>query len=105
VIGRECQGRQAVCESLADAKFSEISRAASLRKRWSHKPWMNKTKVIIAGGGFAGLYAAMHLDKWLAGRADVEVTLIRVMTVRNLCRQILWRSQPANLEITSRTRI
>jgi NADH dehydrogenase FAD-containing subunit len=37
---------------------------------------MNKTKVIIAGGGFAGLYGAMHLDKWLAGRADVEVTLI-----------------------------
>jgi NADH dehydrogenase len=37
---------------------------------------MNKTKVIIAGGGFAGLYAAMHFDKWLAGRADVEVTLI-----------------------------
>src|SRR5678815_5149789 len=37
---------------------------------------MNKTKVIIAGGGFAGLYAAMHFDKRLARRADVEVTLI-----------------------------
>jgi NADH dehydrogenase len=37
---------------------------------------MNKTKVIITGGGFAGLYAAMHLDKRLARRADVEVTLI-----------------------------
>jgi NADH:ubiquinone reductase (H+-translocating) len=23
-----------------------------------------------------GFYAAMHLDKWLTGRADVEVTLI-----------------------------
>jgi NADH dehydrogenase len=36
----------------------------------------NKTKVVIAGGGFAGLYAAMHFDKRLARRADVEVTLI-----------------------------
>src|SRR5215471_7765935 len=35
-----------------------------------------KTKIIIAGGGFAGLYAAMHFDKRLARRADVEITLI-----------------------------
>src|SRR5437660_5786797 len=37
---------------------------------------MKKTKVIIAGGGFAGLSAAMHLDKTLARRADIEVTMI-----------------------------
>src|SRR5205807_1697098 len=37
---------------------------------------MKKTKVIIAGGGFAGLSAAMYLDKTLARRDDVEVTLI-----------------------------
>jgi NADH:ubiquinone reductase (H+-translocating) len=37
---------------------------------------MKKTKIIIAGGGFAGLYAAIHFDKRLARRADVEVTLI-----------------------------
>jgi len=37
---------------------------------------MKKTKVIILGGGFAGLSAAMYLDKtWLAV-ADAEVTLI-----------------------------
>src|SRR5215472_13842978 len=35
-----------------------------------------KTKIVIAGGGFAGLYAAMHFDKRLARRADVEVTLL-----------------------------
>ncbi len=37
---------------------------------------MKKTSVIIAGGGFAGLSAAMYLDKTLARREDVEVTLI-----------------------------
>lgn len=37
---------------------------------------MKKTKIVIAGGGFAGLYAAKYLDKHLAERADIEVTLI-----------------------------
>src|SRR5204862_2820469 len=37
---------------------------------------MKKTTVVIAGGGFAGLSAAMYLDKTLARRDDVEVMLI-----------------------------
>ncbi len=37
---------------------------------------MKKTKIVIAGGGFAGLYAAEYLDKHLARRPDIEVTLI-----------------------------
>ena len=37
---------------------------------------MKTTKIVIAGGGFAGLYAAMHFDKRLARQADIEVTLI-----------------------------
>ena len=37
---------------------------------------MKKTRIVILGGGFAGLYAAMHFDKRLARRPDVEVTLI-----------------------------
>jgi NADH dehydrogenase len=37
---------------------------------------MKKTKIIIAGGGFAGLYAAKYLNKHLARRPDIEVTLI-----------------------------
>ena len=37
---------------------------------------MKKTKIIILGGGFAGLYAAMYLDKTLARRPDMEITLI-----------------------------
>jgi hypothetical protein len=37
---------------------------------------MKTTRILIAGGGFARLYAAIHFDKRLARRADVEVTLI-----------------------------
>jgi NADH:ubiquinone reductase (H+-translocating) len=37
---------------------------------------MKKTRVVIAGGGFAGLSAAMYFDKKLARRPEVEVTLI-----------------------------
>src|SRR5215813_494249 len=37
---------------------------------------MKTTRVVIAGGGFAGLYAAIEFDKRLARRDDVEVTLI-----------------------------
>ena len=37
---------------------------------------MKTTRIVIVGGGFAGLYAAIHFEKRLARRADVEVTLI-----------------------------
>ena len=37
---------------------------------------MKKIRVVIAGGGFAGLSAAMHLDKTLARCGTVEFTLI-----------------------------
>ena len=36
----------------------------------------NKTKILILGGGFGGVYAALRLDKTLARRANVEVTLV-----------------------------
>lgn len=35
-----------------------------------------KTKIVITGGGFAGLSAAMYFEKALARRSDIEVTLI-----------------------------
>jgi len=35
-----------------------------------------KTRVVIAGGGFAGLYAAKEFERILARRPDIEVTLI-----------------------------
>jgi NADH dehydrogenase len=37
---------------------------------------MKRTSVVISGGGFAGLNTAMYLDKALARREDIEVTLI-----------------------------
>src|SRR4051812_21309077 len=37
---------------------------------------MSVTRIVIVGGGFAGLRAAMYFDKTLARRSDVEVTLI-----------------------------
>src|SRR6266446_3248787 len=37
---------------------------------------MKTTRIVIAGGGFTVHYAAIHFDKRLARRADVEVTLI-----------------------------
>jgi NADH:ubiquinone reductase (H+-translocating) len=33
-------------------------------------------RILILGGGFGGLYAAMHLEKTLAREANVEITLI-----------------------------
>ena len=35
-----------------------------------------KTRIVIAGGGFAGLYAAKEFERALGRRADIEVTLI-----------------------------
>src|SRR4051812_21222126 len=37
---------------------------------------MTVTRIVIVGGGFAGLKAAMYFDKKFARRADIEVTLI-----------------------------
>src|ERR671930_540376 len=33
-------------------------------------------RVLILGGGFAGLNTAAHLEKLLGGRPDVEITLV-----------------------------
>ena len=35
-----------------------------------------KTRILILGGGFAGLHAAMRLDDTLARSPDVEITMI-----------------------------
>ena len=35
-----------------------------------------KKRILILGGGFGGLYTALELDRTVAGRPDVEVTLV-----------------------------
>src|SRR5215470_15810700 len=35
-----------------------------------------RTKIVIAGGGFGGIYAALELEKWLFRFPDVDVTLV-----------------------------
>jgi NADH dehydrogenase len=48
-----------------------------MRKQIQETPnKMKQTKIVIAGGGFAGLTAATYLDKRLAHRDDIEVVLI-----------------------------
>ena len=39
-------------------------------------PASTPTHIVILGGGFGGLYAAMELEKRLAGRKDIEITLV-----------------------------
>jgi len=39
-------------------------------------PSNRKTKIVILGGGFGGLYTALHLEKTLARDPDVEITLV-----------------------------
>ena len=51
-----------------------------------------KTRIVLAGGGFAGLYAAKYFDKALARRTDIEVTLIAARissSLRQCCTK--WR--------------
>ena len=35
-----------------------------------------RTRVLVLGGGFAGVYAAQHLEKAIGRRDDVEVALV-----------------------------
>src|SRR6266511_4424004 len=35
-----------------------------------------RTKIVILGGGFWGLYSALHFDKAIAANPTVEVTLV-----------------------------
>ena len=37
---------------------------------------MERTRVVIVGGGFAGFHAAKTLLRSLRGREDIEVTLL-----------------------------
>jgi NADH dehydrogenase len=50
-----------------------------LFQMWFYKRWANTSgpkRVVIVGGGFAGLYTALGLDQALGYRSDLEITLI-----------------------------
>ena len=40
------------------------------------QPTHKRTHILILGGGFGGIYAAMHLDRVLLRNPDLEVTLV-----------------------------
>jgi len=42
-------------------------------------------RILILGGGFGGIYAALELEKVLARREDLEVTLITSFSSRRCC--------------------
>ena len=46
------------------------------RPKMTPAPGAAKKKVLILGGGFGGLYAALHLENTLARDADVSITLV-----------------------------
>ena len=77
------KARQGAGHELAgDGPHTEANSAwREMTSEWDYLPAQTpitarKTRIVIAGGGFAGLYAAKYLDKHLARRPDVEVTLI-----------------------------
>jgi len=35
-----------------------------------------KKRIVILGGGFGGVYAALHLERLLAGQRDIEISLV-----------------------------
>src|SRR5262245_5603171 len=60
----------------------EAARCQRFWKLWSQAENLMKSKaddkkrILILGGGFAGLYAALHFEKTLARDPDIEVTLV-----------------------------
>ncbi len=37
---------------------------------------MRSTRILVLGGGFGGVYTALHLERALAGRPEVEISLV-----------------------------
>ncbi|PYX77245.1 MAG: hypothetical protein DMG72_02285 [Acidobacteria bacterium] len=58
------------------SKFSARWRNCRLHCWRTSVAEQKKTRIVILGGGFAGLHAAIHLDDTLARDPDVEITLV-----------------------------
>src|SRR5437763_16572534 len=69
--------RRGVEHLKAAAPITSIASATLFHAaRSEHMSTKKQTRIIIAGGGFGGLYTALHLEKTLARDPDIEVTLI-----------------------------
>ena len=55
------------------SQTSVVSRERAAMSADSHAP---KTRIVILGGGFGGVYTARHLEKLCNGRQDVEIILV-----------------------------
>src|SRR6266849_37282 len=67
---------------MARSKCSARSRTSKCFNRQSSGCWstvmseQKKIRIVVLGGGFAGLHAAIHLDDTLARDPDIEITLV-----------------------------
>jgi NADH dehydrogenase len=60
---------------LAAVGHEEGNTVYSFRKR-SNPSTSERQRIVILGGGFAGVYTALQLEKTLARRSDIEVVLV-----------------------------
>jgi NADH dehydrogenase len=37
---------------------------------------LDKTRILVLGGGFGGVYTALHLERMLGSDASAEITLV-----------------------------
>lgn len=76
LLARSLLGYVVALESLVLASLS----GWLLRDMWMYKRWRNRhnrpVRVAIVGGGFAGLYAAIGLDRILGYHKDVQITVV-----------------------------
>lgn len=61
-----------------DSGAERVGDVASGRRTTHVEPWRSTapTRVVVLGGGVGGLAAARHLERPMARRSDVEVTLV-----------------------------
>jgi NADH dehydrogenase len=58
-------------EPLSQASSSDLKTGET-----ASRPSSGKTRILILGGGFGGVYTARHLEKLCGRRPDIEITLV-----------------------------